>query len=92
MKSRIFDAVPARYAPLSSRLVLLRNGHFRSTNDLPTSNQQPFAAAQIAVPMGPPAPRRSARDPLTKVAQKEQRDAVNAWEDEGGTTKLVTPR
>ena len=92
MNSRIFDVLSARYAPLSSRLVMLRHGHFWSSNDPMKIDQQAYATAQDAVPMGPPAPAGSARDPLIKVAQTDQRDAVNAWEDEGGTTKLATPR
>jgi hypothetical protein len=91
MNSRIFDVLSARYAPLSSRLVMLRNGHFWSTNDPTKIDQQPYATAQDSVLMGPPAPR-ALREPLIKAGQKEQRDAVNAWEDEGGTTRLVPPR
>ncbi|HET9396986.1 MAG TPA: hypothetical protein VFO36_13145 [Nitrospiraceae bacterium] len=91
MDSRIFDVLSARYAPLSSRLVMLKSGHFWSTNDPTTIDRQPNAGAQDSALMGPPAPS-ALREPLIKAVQKEQRDAVNAWEDEGGTTRLGAPR
>jgi hypothetical protein len=91
MNSRIFDVLSARYAPLSSRLLMLRTGYFSSSNDPTKIDQQPYASAPDSALIGPPAPS-ALREPLIRAGQQEQRDAVNAWEDEGGTTKLVTPR
>ena len=51
-----------------------------------------IGSTRSAVKAAASARARTPDQPTSDLVASTQRDALSAWEDEGGTTKLVAPR
>lgn len=80
MNRHTFGNLWARRAELSHRLDALRHSHLWRDQGRSKEDRQP-ADSNTSVP-----------EELGNGARKERQDALNAWEDEGGTTKSATRR
>jgi hypothetical protein len=94
MNRRMFGNLWARRAQLSHGLETLRNAHLwriRRIGDQPEGVLQDSMRDAARIQLVDP--KAAAREPpLGNLAQKQQRNALNTWEGEGGATKLAQPR
>jgi hypothetical protein len=98
MNRQMFGNLWARRTQLGHRLDALRHAHLwrdperpKDARHSPADMQDAAHIEQDAAPLEPSGPNASTpQQSLGSIAQKEQ--ALNTWEDEGGTTKPVTRR
>lgn len=78
MNQRMFGNLSARRVQLGHRLDALRHSHLWRSRDGAGASVGVQDAAHIVQ-----------EQPLGDVPRKEQRTALNTWEDEGGATKRI---